>query len=155
MVNANLTRWINASVDKYFNDNKGSYALYVEGTEPNLKDLSTWAELRKVGPNINPQSHGEFEITLDVNVLCANKQDKKDFHKIHKIVGFFQNLMKTIHVYRYGDTVGTDDNSFVGCLELRDDMELPIQTIPWGVTEESMKIENVTVEAFYRMNYSE
>lgn len=155
MVNANLTRWINASVDKYFNTNKGSYTLYVEGTEPNLKDAMTWAELRKTGPNINPQSQGEFEITLDINILCGNKQDKKDFHKIHRIVGHFQNLMKTIHVYRYGPDVLVDTGAFVGCLELRQDLEKPISTIPWGVLDESMKIENVTVEAFYCMNYSE
>lgn len=152
MINANLTRWINASIDKYFIDNAGSYPVYIDYTEPDLRNTQTWAELRKIGPVIIPQSSNEFLIQIAINILCGNKRDFKDTHKIHKITGHFQSKINTIHVYRYG--VG-DDESFVGCLEIRDDIPRPIDTINWGVTDESLKIENVSIEAFYKMQYSQ
>ena len=80
--------------------------------------------------------------------------DDKKLYNLHvavgKIVKAFRN---SICVYRYGDEV-FDDDSLLGTLHLRRDVDEVIAIDNFGIIKEDTRILQTTVEGHYRMEIS-
>lgn len=113
MIDPNLIRWINASVNKFLTDNATPYKLHISGQELDFDSLpQSWAELHVSALDLDEVTSGSYEIDLILTVMCTALFTNDDY-LIHRISGQFQGLLSgSILVYRYGD-----DNGFIGCLQ--------------------------------------
>lgn len=144
-----ILRWIAASVNKYFDDNKSPYALYFEGQTFITESLSDWAEL-----SISSLRKLEFpsvglRFEVDIHIMCSSKISS-NLYDHQTFAGFFLNLMQPISVLRLGD-----DSSKVGCLILRKDTPNDTDIIPWGKVQLSDGPANIlqtSVYGFYQLD---
>lgn len=154
MIDPSFIRWVNLSLNKYFDTNKGSYFLFIEGQEVDFSQAgAAWAELHlSTGPDINEVSRDSYIIDICVTMMCTVVYNTDD-QLLNKITGFFQNLMsQCITVYRYGTDTG-DDNSVIGVFQ-------PIKiarTMPWGPAivdgkmRGQLRVKQQSVEQDFRM----
>ena len=167
MMDPNLIKWLNASINDFFNSNKGVYAFHVEGQEMeftnagafspafSLGELVTdtpspaWAELHISELTISEQTQDNFDVAVTLTMMCAAIYNNDDY-LIHKITGLFARLMtESILVYRFGD-----DDTFIGCLE-------PIgetQVMVWGpvvmdAKNGPLRAKHQSVEQSYKMTF--
>lgn len=146
MVDPKMVKWINASINKYFDENRNGIKLCVEGEKPPVNQLK-WAELRVTGPRYIEQSKDCHKYEIDVNLLVSVKMDGQDTYAPHKVSGQFVAAMNAaIPVRKYGD-----DNDFIGCLILRDDVSNAIDTLQYGILDASTNVYQTGIDGFYRM----
>lgn len=156
IVSADYTRWINASMGKWFDTLKGDCHLFIEGQPLDIAGRQFWAELRLTGPRYYEWEKNHLHIELDLDIMCCALQNPEDQHLIHRIVGRFQNAAHAkIPVKKYGKEV-QDDDSQIGCFVLRDELAQPIETMPWGVvlhgSTEPLPALTTSLQAFYKMD---
>lgn len=148
MLDENIIRWINASINKFFEDRRSTIKLYVEGEKIDLNSFQSWAELRLTGPRYKELSKGCYSYEVDINLLISQKSDLEDTYAIHKKVGIFAKAINNqIPVYKYGD----DDDSLIGCLILRDDVPRSVDIVQWGILDASSDIYQTSIDGFFRM----
>lgn len=153
MLNANLDRWIFASISKHFNDHKGARTLYVEGMIRDTRLLQDFIELRVDGPYYTEVSKKYWKLYIEINVLCQSTKDSKNFHKMRQLTGeVFKMFEPCISVYKYGTGI-EDDQSFVGILQRMDEeaSRNNIQVSQFGQVDPVNQLEQSTVEAHYNM----
>lgn len=158
-MNPNWTRWIHASLVLHFKEiieTKGNLKLYVEGQDrpEGFTDTEDRVEFRWDGPYAREVSRGYWVIELEINLLMISSTGKDDTHKHKKFVGLVQTAFtNTINVMRRGDGVD-DNNTLLGCLQLRTDDQEAITTSYFGKIETDVSIEQTAVEGHYKMNLS-
>ena len=146
-------RWCYASINKFFDDKKNQYELYIEGDERTQLDETEFAELRIDGPFIsNPQKKVHY-LDVEINILCQTHLDPRRFYRAQVMVGnfvaAFENL---IPVYRYGDGP-FDDDSLLGCFHLIGRNQ-GVQVGYFGIVRQDTKIVQSTIEGHYRLELS-
>lgn len=153
MTDPNLIRWVHASVNKHFNDNRGSCYLHFEGTGPRPADNSRvyWAELRIDGPYETGGTAAEENCTVEINVLlCASVEDNYAY-RIQDLQGLFGvAFTPCIVVKRYGDQP-QDDQSVVGYLQLQTNGGEKLMVSTFGQIGPNTQLKQGSIEGHYHM----
>lgn len=150
-MHCNLVRWCYASINKYFNDRKSNYTLYIEGDERMVQNLSEFAELRIDGPFITRPQKNLYILDVEINILCQTHNDPRSHYKAQNMVGVFASAFKNlIHVYKFGDGP-LDDGSLFGCFHLSKDRRDSIDINHFGIIKQDTKIVQTTIEGHYRL----
>lgn len=150
-MNVNWARWIKTSIVKYFDTNKGSYTLFVEGADRHTQDLQTWVEVRTDGPYIREVSKNYYKLTVEVNLLLSSIVNENIYTQ-DALCGYFQSLFTCIPVFRYGpsDDIANDNVQF-GELVLFDHMRESIKLNHFGIIRPDTNLIQSTVEGHYLM----
>lgn len=170
MIDPNLFRWIELSINTFFDANKGDYSLYFEGQEvlfqtssvvnpatslstvPPAVNLQSWAELHVSTFDIDEVTQGNFESEMILTVMATAKFNL-DNTLLLTTSGYFANLMSgCIPIKRYGNQDG-DDQSFIGSLAPRGKM----RTTNWGsvqlsLTEGPLRVKQQSLEQLYKLS---
>jgi hypothetical protein len=171
MINQNLVRWINLSVNTFFDTNKGPYHLLFEGQDIDLdtatvvnpsvslstvipnSPLQTWTELHISTLEIEEVTSGHFESMMTLTLLMSSLYSLDDT-LLNTNTGYFANLMTgCIPVKKYGNQ-GGDDQSLI-------DSFIPkgrTRIVPWGPVQLNreqgpLKVKQQTVEQLYRLSF--
>lgn len=157
-VNKNMSRWIWASVTKYFDDNKAGLVVFFEGDDRDTAKDQDFIEFRMDGPRTKELSHNYTQYDVFVNVLVQSTMNKEDTHKFWRALGQVQALfIKCIPVIKYGDGPDDDGTTQVGTLLLQDSgfNGEQVKTAVFGQVDPIVRVQQATVEANYRMHLSE
>ena len=149
-MNSNWPRWIFASVSYYMSTVAASIPLplLVEGIddrEPENMEVDH-AELRVTGPFITEISRNYYRLLVDVNVLLTDLMGaKENAYDLIQWGGVFQEAMQgPINIYKYGN-----DDSYLGCLSLRDRRGENIKLFHFGQLGKSERVRQSVVDGRY------
>lgn len=146
MVNPNWSKWIRASVNLHFGEPNTSVKTYLEGQEWDvLAEEKSYGEVRIDGPRSKEVSHNYFKLEVEIGIM-ASAMITNNMYEIDRLTGIYQARMIDIIVKRYGN-----DESYVGCLTLRDDVDPSIDTVIYGQSAEDKRIILASIEGHYRM----
>lgn len=151
----NIPRWSYASLSKFVLDrNANEYPIWLEGAEPLNPEPKAWAELYMSGPSYH-WFPGQHEFDMEVLIAVNVKKDLVNGHTRQTIRGHFQEILRSspIDVFRYGDPADDPINnqSWVCCYVLRDDVPRQIDGFDYGQVSGSIRLERATVEGYFRM----
>lgn len=150
-MNQHWARWIKTSIVKHFDDNRGSYTLFVEGADRNTESLQSWVEIRTDGPFIREVSHNYYKLTVEVNLLLSSVPNENIYTQ-DALCGYFQKLFTCIPVFRYGPSSDVDnDNVQFGELNLYDHMREAVKLNHFGIVRPDTKLIQSTLEGHYLM----
>lgn len=149
MINPNWDRWIVASLSKFFESKKGSYAFYLDGQ--GKKEPVDCFELRLIGPSWLEVSRTKNLGTIIVNILIKCIKNSSDFHKIYRMSGLIQSgFGNCIPIKKYGDSDGDDSNTIIGYLELKRQGDKDIVVEDFGQVAIDIPLLQTTVEGLYQ-----
>lgn len=144
-------RWIHASINKHFEDNKGVLPMYLEGDERTLQDEAEFYELRVDGPFILQPQKDYYKLQVEINVLVQTHMDAKELYNIQEAIGpIVKAFTNAICVFRYGDSV-FDDQSLLGTLRLRRELDETVDVNYFGIIKEDTRLTQATIEGHYEM----
>jgi hypothetical protein len=147
-------RWVNASINTHFINNKGSLPMYLEGDERTLQDEAEFYELRVDGPFIFQPQKDEYILNVEVNVLVQAHIDDQKLYNMQTAIGpIVKAFTNAICVYKYGDGQ-FDDQSLLGILRLKTDIDETIDVNQFGIIKEDSRLTQTTVEGHYQMEIS-
>lgn len=150
-MNANIPRWVIASVLKHFNTYKSTMGMYFEGQRVENKPEANYFEVRIDGPSERSSSNSEL-IIFEINILVSAKADVGDIYQIYRNVGVVASAFhNTIEVFKYG-TGGEDDESSLGCLQLYSQGHGDLQIVHFGRINSQIPLIQATVEGHYQLN---
>jgi hypothetical protein len=132
---------IRASINRYFDSQKGPYTLFIEGTIPKIPAVDAWAELRINGPSFSQPLQTEWHVDVGIDIMCSAKQTT-DLYLVDKVVGQFLEAMVQIPVYIEG-------NELWYCLQRQE----RVQTIPWGIVKGNLNTYSTSVMADYKGDF--
>lgn len=149
MINPNWDRWIRASIDDYFDTNKGPYIFYHEGEPRKTSEHETFFEVRFDGLWIRQISATTYKIELEINVLVSCNQSNK-LYEINTLAGFVSSLFAvSISIFKLGDESG-DDGTLVDCITLdTSSSNKGVMGHKYGLVEPSLPVIQATEEAKY------
>lgn len=157
-MNPNWIRWIHASLITYFteyfkDEERGRGLLFrIEGQDVAKREEQDWVEFRWDGPTSREVSKRYWYLDIEINVLVSSIVSRDDTYRHKKNVGLVEaSFINSIPVLRYGDVQEVDDETLLGCLELRSDNREAIVTSYFGKIESDVVLEQSTVEAHYRL----
>lgn len=128
MIDENLPRWITASINTHL---KTAYNyVFVKGEVINSDSLTSWAEVRIVGPKLRELSNSKVDVEVYIDVIC-NAKETNDLYLVERIAGKFVNALRTIPVKKFGNNPATK----IGCLEISDEIE----TVPYGLINSKIR----------------
>jgi hypothetical protein len=144
-------RWIYASMSKHFNTEMTGTGLkvFLEGTDRDTDDLGLeHVEFRQDGPRIRELNANEYWVWVAINILFKSSMDGTNFHNKYVMAGkVVEAFSDTITLFKLGDGPDDDDSAF-GCMVLQDRPN-GIQVNHFGQIEQSLRVEQGTVEAHY------
>lgn len=145
-------RWIYASINTHFTENKGPLPLYLEGDERTLQDEAEFYELRIDGPFILQPQKDLWYLDVEINVLVQSHMDAQQLYTIQNAVGqMVKAFSNTICVYKYGDDDVLDTGDLVGVLHLQRDLDETVDVNHFGIIREDTRLLQTTIEGHYRM----
>lgn len=152
--NKNWSRWVHASIGYHFQTRflAESLPLFIEGQHRDTNSEADFAELRIDGPRLTEVSKDCWLFRVEVNVLLTSVMNDSNYHRIQQSIGIAHNAYTQISVYRYG-TGPDDDQSFVGCLQLLQNLHHRdwLETNQFGQIDIKTHILQATVEGHYKM----
>lgn len=124
--------------------------VFFEGQDRSvLADKPDYVEFRWDGPEARSSVNNYWFLECVLNFVITSTTKRTDTYTHQKVVGKAQSVLKnSIGVFRYGDDPSVDDDSLLGCLQLRADMKDPILTNYFGRNQE-VELEQSTIESFY------
>lgn len=156
-MNANLPRWILASVATHFETVASGISLpfFVEGINERESSTSNadHAELRTTGPFIKELSNDYFNVSVVINVLLTNYMNTTGgAYDLEGWCGTFQTTMlDPISIYKYGSGAG-DDDSLIGCLRIKKNRNDAVKVFNFGQLSGVDRIRQAEVDATYEMD---
>jgi hypothetical protein len=151
-VDPNWSRWIFASISDAFNTVAGSASIpfYVEGADKDDDaSLLEYFEFRINGPDAKELSKDFWCLTVEVNIFCAAKRMKDNFHRIHTLVGLAQSMFtNAIQCYKYGTSPGDDSTGFL-CMQLDTKNKEDVVVSHFGQLDPNLLEMRATVDGFY------
>jgi hypothetical protein len=152
-INFLWSRWIWASINKHFLDNKGPLPLYLEGDERTLQSEAEFYELRITGPSILQYQRGEFFLDVQINLLVQAHSDDRELYNIQDAIGYATRAFtNTICVYKFGNNHEFDDDAeLVGTLHLQRSTNEAVEVAYFGIIKEDVRLTQATIEGHYRM----
>lgn len=124
--------------------------VFFEGQDRSiLANKADYVEFRWDGPEARSSVSNYWFLDVVTNFVITSTTKRADTYTHQRIVGKAQSvLINAIGVFRYGDDESVDDQSLLGCLQLRADLKDPILTNYFGRNQE-VELEQSTIEAFY------
>jgi hypothetical protein len=119
-VDPNWGRWIFASISDAFNQValNNQIPLFIEGSDENTDVQLEYFEFRTDGPYFKELSKDFWKVWVNVNVFCASKRQKENFHRIHVVTGLATSMFaNSIGIFKFGTGIG-DDSTSVTCMVL-------------------------------------
>lgn len=158
MANPALTRWVMASVAKYFSDTgtAASIPTLVDGLETHTEEFvsqSERAEIRVNGP-YTKRMPGCENARVTINILCSSVMGEsgKNVYGLDTTLGVFHAAADDdIPVFKYGSEVG-DDSTQIGCLKLLSGKNDYVRVIKFGQLEENTRLRQGMVSATYELD---
>jgi len=156
-MNQHWARWCFASLNKQFEDNKGTLTL-ISSTEDSdlINESDDFVEYTFTGPLAIENAKGEWTLFFDISFLVQATIDDKDFQKMLRLAGIIETaFIDEIGAFKYGDTAADDDTK-IGCLRL-----VPgsggtlITTKHLGRVSKDIKLQHTLVEGRYRIRLEE
>ena len=149
---AQLPRWCFASIADHFATLKTSnFKMYVEGDHRDTNTVPEWFELRIDGPYFREVSRNYWYVDVEINTLVETTLNENDAYRYLKNIGkVMPAFTDVIKVFRFGNEA-TDDDSFVGCLMLKQEFREKIVVSHFGLTSPDTKVRQSQIEAHYRM----
>ena len=153
-MDANLPRWLQASLNTYFKDISDGIPLpfFVEVIDEDTINVfqQDHVILRMVGPMLYEGSKGERWATLEVQILLTDiRQSSENAYNIFTWAGIFQEAMLApIPIYRYG-TGPSDDDTLLGCLQPDPGVRNHVRTVNYGQMDKELRITQMSVIARY------
>lgn len=152
-INPHWSRWIKASVSKWFDDHKGDVVMFFEGDDRATDETPEFVEVRMDGPRIKELSKNYFRLDVFINVLIQCHMNKSNVYSFEVLEGKVQAMFDPcIPVFKYGN--GADDNSTVqiGTLVLKYSRPLDqLKSANFGQIDEAVRLQQATVEGHYRL----
>jgi hypothetical protein len=149
------SEWFFASCAKHFGTKMNSLGIhyFVEGAERQTEVQTSFVEFRFDGPRIQEVSRDYFRLTIEINLLVSTvKGSGESAYKHNSVVGHVENAFTKINIYKLGiPTDIANDGSFVGCLDLRDDIKEAVVVNNMGKVRPDTRLIQSTVEGHYRM----
>ena len=146
---ANWSRWCFASFSKFFNTNRGSVTLYVEGTDRQTSELKDFAEFRMDGPRIKSLGKHLTRLEVTINILCFSTMDDVDAHKLQRTIGvMLAAFQPVITAYKYGDD-GTQFACFQRASPSGAKIGFDVRINQFGIIDPVLRIQQATLEATY------
>lgn len=143
--NENWPRWVVASLNKHFDSQKASFALFIEGEERKTNQLQQYLELRIDGPDLEIQASGDYRLHVVVNILCQCFVGR-DLYLLEKLIGTASKaFFLQIPVFEFGDAPSVQ----IGCLQLVSDTLLVHR---YGQVRTDNKVLQATVEGRYAID---
>ena len=155
--NLNWPRWIEASINVYFDANKPDIKMIVEAQPRDTNDKQDLFEVRLDGPDSYEVSKDYWMLDVEINILVQSIIDNINIYRHGVIIGQIAAIFTTsIPVRKCGDQPG-DDDSFVGCLIIKQDVGRrdAIEISRFGQIEQNLPLEQTTIEGHYRMTLEE
>ena len=152
--NKNWNRWIFASISRHFTDElTGTAPLFIEGQFRDLATTTDFFELRIDGPKFQEASKDCYIFDVDVNILIQSAQNDTNYHTIHQNVGIVASAFKDIKVLRKGTIDVEDDDTFLGCLQLRQNRRTRdlVDITHFGQVDKNKNLMQSTVEGHYKL----
>lgn len=150
-IHPDWVRWCYTSINKYFDDRRGQYELYMEGDLREEQINTELAELRIDGPEIFRPSKGTFYLELQINVLCQTHLDPRQHYTAQRMVGIFTKIFtNTIPINKYG-TGPFDNGSLLGCLHLLGGGGEAVDVNYFGIIQSDTKLLQTSIEGHYRL----
>ncbi len=153
MINKNWTRWIFASLTKWFDSQRDGIPLLIEGDEQEAGELKNYFEFRMNGPLFWEQSKNTFKIEVVVNILVVHKLGQGNLHAFQDLLGIAAAAFATnISIMKYG--TGADDNRLVrfGCMVRENE---PVAITQLGQVDPQVKEMQAMVQSTYCMYHEE
>jgi hypothetical protein len=145
-------RWLHASINKHFTDNKGPLPLYLEGDERTLQDQAEFYELRIDGPFILQPHKGFYFINVEINVLVQVHMDPRELYRVQDATGIITKAFRNaICVYKYGNDSDLDNQLLLGYLRLNRNLDETVDINYFGIIKEDVRLTQATVEGHYQM----
>ncbi len=137
---------------KHITDKRQDVPLYFEGQTRSTQNSPRWFEARLDGPLQRPcGSKDEYAFEVDIDILCSALFDDKDFYHMQRLLGIASQALNTdIAVFKLGNTQPQDDQSYVGCLQLKGHLT-GVHAHFFGQIEDTTRIIQGSVEAHYEM----
>ncbi len=150
-----MERWIKTSINKYFDDGKGSFTLILEG-DP-TPETASWCELRLNGPRYHEISKDFYRAELEINLAFNLKQGStSNLYQLEEMVGHFRTLCEgQIQIKKF-----KDGEVLINCLRLRDNVSNPIEVVPWGEVNVQgasgpVRVFLTSIDGYYRLEINQ
>jgi len=144
-MNANWITWTNASFNKHFIDNAGSYTVQLSIDDFHTQSESGWAMLHVDGPSILELPSSIYILTAGIEVTVQVEPSVSNIHSITDIAGYFADLFSpSISAYELGPS-GSGD--FWGCYTLQSEVEI----VNFGKPEIDTNLLQATILGQYQM----
>lgn len=160
MISEHLPRWLFASAAVCITARTTALQLqdpplitFYEGgdRDPALKEKES-VEFRLDGPRCRQLGSNDWEVWVAINVLFTTTMNDRNTYRKYEIAGkIAAALTDPIPVYKFGDGPDDDRTVLIGCLEVIHDKFNRIQVNHFGQIEKTIRLEQSTVEAHYRM----
>lgn len=154
MYNPNWNRWLRASVNKHFAAQLSAYNVFIEGMKRTRNDKDDFCEIRMDGPYFREVSKDYFEVYIEVNILVQTAITRsKNLYQHEDILGAASAAFTTIPVFKLGSNDG-DDESQIGCLNLRSQPQDPVKVSDFGQIKAETELRQACVEGHYTIQLS-
>lgn len=153
-LNANLTRWITASINNHFETelSPAGYYRYYEGmSNRQTQNAEDYFEIRYDGPHLSEVSKGYWTVYVEINILSTVRVDKS-VYQIDVLNGHLVNAFTAgpIHIYRYGPANPPDDGTLIGCLDLLQEGKHRLEVNRLGIIDKDKRLHQAMVEGHYK-----
>jgi len=161
-VNKRWTKWILASVSKFFADASAleNTFMYIEGQKRMTNDKQDWLEFRMDGPRFTNPSKGCWKVEVTVDIGVNHLRDDTQIHGMALLEGIAESLFDScIPVYKYPtkDIIDPESDSslFLNLAIQNNAIGTDLRTTFFGTPNPSTKIEQSTVEATYSQVFTQ
>lgn len=147
-------RWIHSSIATHFKEGGKPHSVpfYLETESRGGRPNHDQVEIRWDGPSADESTKNHWRLDIEVNLLISTLVDGNNPFRHQQVQGLVQSLFPSaLPVYKYGEVPGFDDQTLLGCLQLRREDREAIVTSYFGKIDADISIEQSTVEAHYRM----
>lgn len=153
--NKNWPRWIFASIADHFKAaaDENEIPLLIEGIEDRTSEKIrkiSHAELRVNGPVVRELSKNYFYLTVNVNVILQSMMTEENGYDIIQDCGVFLEAMGPFDVFKHGNGP-EDDGTFLGCLDLRTDVNEAVFVAHFGQLNQETRIRESMVGGKYQI----
>ena len=159
-MDANLARWLQASLAVYFGAIATGLSLtfFVEGVDERDEDTMQveHCELRVNGPFIREISRSYWRVHVDISILLTDymRMSTEDAYDINRWGGaFLVAMVENIPIYRHGNGAG-DDGTLVGCLTQRTGSSEPARLVHFCQISPEVRIRQAVVDGRFEMYLS-
>lgn len=157
--NPNWARWIFASLATYLKQvaTDNDILAFVEGVDDRTDEIMQapeHVEIAVTGPFSREMSRNYYELRVGVRVLIQDRMDNppKNRYSPQRVAGIYHEALDAvIAVYRYGNDLGVDDQTQLGCLSPAKGRNDALRVFHFGQMTPTDRLRQSMVDCWYVM----